>query len=83
MTSTLVLDWINLLTRWVHFTAGIAWIGSSFYFIWVDRNLAPPAAAKPGVDGELWMVHSGGFYQLEKRRIGPGDMPPVHIQLYM
>ena len=77
MTSTLVLDWISLLTRWVHFTAGIAWIGSSFYFIWVDRNLAPPSAAKPGVEGELWMVHSGGFYQLEKRRVGPGDMPPV------
>src|SRR2546422_7792306 len=61
-------DWANLLLRWTHFIAGIAWIGSSFYFIWLDRTLTAPAIARPGVEGDHWMVHSGGFYQVEKRR---------------
>jgi len=76
MTSWLA-DWANLLLRWAHFVAGIAWIGSSFYFIWLDRALSQPEHAKPGVEGDLWMVHSGGFYQVEKRRPGPGEVPPV------
>src|SRR5438270_5294867 len=70
-------DWANLLLRWTHFIAGIAWIGSSFYFIWLDRALTRPEHAKAGVEGDLWMVHSGGFYQVEKRRPGPGEVPPV------
>jgi uncharacterized membrane protein len=69
MTSWLG-DWANLLLRWAHFIAGIAWIGSSFYFIWLDRAIGGPT-------GSLWMVHSGGFYQVEKRRPGPGEVPPV------
>jgi uncharacterized membrane protein len=76
MTSWLG-DWANLLLRWAHFIAGIAWIGSSFYFIWLDRALTKPEHAKPGVEGDLWMVHSGGFYQVEKRRPGPGEVPAV------
>jgi uncharacterized membrane protein len=76
MTSWLG-DWANLLLRWAHFIAGIAWIGSSFYFIWLDRALGRPEHPKPGVEGDLWMVHSGGFYQVEKRRPGPGEVPPV------
>ena len=74
---TWLADWTNLLLRWTHFIAGIAWIGSSFYFIWLDRALATPAAPRPGVEGDLWMVHSGGFYQVEKRRPGPGEVPAV------
>ncbi len=70
-------DWANLLLKWAHFIAGIAWIGSSFYFIWLDRALSAPAKPRPGVEGEVWMVHSGGFYQTEKRRPGPGEMPAV------
>ena len=70
-------DWANLLLRWAHFIAGIAWIGSSFYFIWLDRALAKPETPRPGVEGDLWMVHSGGFYQVEKRRPGPGEVPAV------
>jgi len=70
-------DWANLLLRWTHFIAGIAWIGSSFYFIWLDRALTAPTPPRAGVEGELWMVHSGGFYQTEKRRPGPGEMPAV------
>ncbi len=76
MTSWLT-DWAHLLLRWAHFIAGIAWIGSSFYFIWLDRALTKPEHPKPGVEGDLWMVHSGGFYQVEKRRPGPGEVPPV------
>jgi uncharacterized membrane protein len=78
MTSWLG-DWANLLLRWTHFIAGIAWIGSSFYFIWLDRALTKPAQPRggAGVEGDLWMVHSGGFYQVEKRRPGPGEMPAV------
>ena len=70
-------DWVNLVLRWTHFIAGIAWIGSSFYFIWLDRALGAPPAPRPGVEGDLWMVHSGGFYQVEKRRPAPGEVPPV------
>ncbi len=70
-------DWANLLLRWTHFIAGIAWIGSSFYFIWLDRTLTTPAQPRAGVEGDLWMVHSGGFYQVEKRRPRPGEVPPV------
>ena len=76
MTSWLG-DWANLLLRWTHFIAGIAWIGSSFYFIWLDSALTKPEHEKPGVEGDLWMVHSGGFYQVEKRRPGPGEVPAV------
>ncbi len=76
MTS-LLGDWTNLLLRWTHFIAGIAWIGSSFYFIWLDRGLATPPVPRPGIEGDLWMVHSGGFYVVEKRKPGPGEVPPV------
>lgn len=72
-----LLDWVNLVMRWVHFTAGIAWIGSSFYFIWLDQHLTAPAPERSRVEGEVWMVHSGGFYRVEKRRIGAGEMPAV------
>jgi uncharacterized membrane protein len=69
-------DWLNLALRWVHVIAGIGWIGSSFYFIWVDQTLEP--AREPSdadLEGSLWMVHGGGFYRLERRRVGPGRMP--------
>src|SRR4051812_47286015 len=70
-----ILEWLNLAVRWFHLIAGIGWIGSSFYFMWLDSALEPPTPAKEGVEGFLWMVHSGGFYQVEKRLIGPGTMP--------
>ena len=72
-----VSEWLNLLLRWVHIVAGISWIGSSFYFMWLDSHLTKPTQNKENVSGELWMVHSGGFYQVEKRLIVPGQMPPV------
>jgi len=67
--------WANLAIRWLHLTAGIAWIGSSFYFMWLDSHLKPPANPPPGVAGELWSVHSGGFYRQMKFMVAPADMP--------
>lgn len=75
LVSAHVQEWLNLAVRWFHLVAGIAWIGSSFYFMWLDASLEKPAAGKKNVEGELWMVHSGGFYQVEKRLIAPGEMP--------
>ena len=57
-----ILEWLNLLGRWVHFITGIAWIGSSFYFIWLDDHLQVPRDAsddEKGVGGEVWSVHGG------------------------
>lgn len=68
-------EWLNLALRWVHVIAGISWIGSSFYFMWLDSHLAAPGAPRADVEGELWMVHSGGFYRVEKVRIAPGQLP--------
>ncbi len=73
--SSHILDWLNLLARWAHIVAGIAWIGSSFFFMWLDKNLS--SSVNPKTFGELWMVHSGGFYQVEKREISSQEMPKV------
>jgi len=70
-----VLGWANLAVRWLHLTAGIAWIGSSFYFMWLDSHLKPPVQPRDGVSGELWAVHSGGFYQKQKFMVAPPEMP--------
>jgi uncharacterized membrane protein len=70
-----VSELVHLLARWVHLIAGIMWIGNSMLFNWLDRNLEKPAGAKPGLVGEIWMVHSGGFYQVEKKFLAAGQMP--------
>jgi uncharacterized membrane protein/plastocyanin len=70
-------EWLHLLLRWFHIIAGIMWIGSSIFFNWLDSHLTPPEKAKAGVEGELWMVHSGGFYQVEKKMVAPSEMPKV------
>jgi uncharacterized membrane protein len=73
-----IVDWLNILGRWVHFITGIAWIGSSFYFIWLDNHLEPPQEAaddEKGVSGELWSVHGGGFYHAQKYRVAPQILP--------
>ncbi len=72
------LEWAALLGRWLHLVVGIAWIGSSFYFIWLDNHLtAPklPADRERGVGGELWSVHGGGFYHAQKYRTAPPSLP--------
>lgn len=73
-----IVDWLNILGRWVHFITGIAWIGSSFYFIWLDNHLEAPKDAaddEKGVGGELWSVHGGGFYHAQKYRVAPQTLP--------
>jgi len=75
-------DWISLLVRWVHLITGIAWIGASFYFVWLDNSLKPPARKQDvddGVGGELWAIHGGGFYHVQKFRVAPQALPaPLH-----
>lgn len=70
-----IQELINLSVRWGHVIAAIAWIGSSFYFMWLDRSLEKPREPSTKIEGFLWMVHSGGFYQVERRLIAPGEMP--------
>jgi uncharacterized membrane protein len=73
------LDWLNLVVRWLHVITGIAWIGASFYFVWLDNSIRPPAPgselAKKGVSGELWAVHGGGFYNPQKYLVAPAELP--------
>lgn len=70
-------EWISLFLRWFHVIAGIAWIGASFYFIWLDNHLTEPPAHKKdlGIRGDLWAVHGGGFYEVAKYQVGPKAMP--------
>ncbi len=74
-----LLDWANLLLRWLHVITAIAWIGSSFYFVFLDSSLTPPADEKlraEGATGELWAVHGGGFYHPVKYAVAPPRLPP-------
>ena len=77
-----VLEWLNVLGRWFHLIAGIAWIGASFYFVWLDNSLLAPkrrSDGDEGVGGELWAVHGGGFYHVQKYRVAPAELPsPLH-----
>jgi uncharacterized membrane protein len=73
-----LLDWANLLLRWLHVIVAIAWIGSSFYFVWLDNSLRAPldaALKEKGVGGELWAVHGGGFYNPQKYLGAPPRLP--------
>ncbi len=72
------LDWANLLLRWTHVITAIAWIGSSFYFVFLDSSLTPPLDSdlqQQGVTGELWAVHGGGFYHPVKFNVAPRELP--------
>jgi uncharacterized membrane protein len=80
-----LLDWVNLLLRWLHVIVAIAWIGSSFYFVLLDNNLEAPTdedLKRRGVDGELWAVHGGGFYNPQKYFVGPRKMPPNKLHWF-
>ncbi|CAA9403573.1 MAG: FIG137887: membrane protein related to purine degradation [uncultured Ramlibacter sp.] len=73
-----VLDWANLLLRWLHVITAIAWVGSSFYFVFLDSSLTPPQdedLKRQGVSGELWAVHGGGFYHPVKFALAPPKLP--------
>lgn len=76
--DTYLLDWANLLLRWAHVVVAIAWIGSSFYFVFLDNSLTPPEDPQlrdKGVNGELWAVHGGGFYHPQKYVVAPKALP--------
>jgi len=73
-----ILEWLNLLGRWVHLVTGIAWIGASFYFVWLDNSLETPKNepdVERGVGGEIWSVHGGGFYHAQKYTVAPPELP--------
>lgn len=69
------VEWLELAVRWIHVIAGIAWIGTSFYFIRLNAVLAPAEPPAEGVEGEAWEVHGGGFYRVAKYRVAPGELP--------
>ncbi len=76
--ETYLLEWANLLLRWTHVITAIAWVGSSFYFVFLDSSLTPPQdddLKKQGVSGELWAVHGGGFYHPVKFAVSPPVLP--------
>jgi uncharacterized membrane protein len=77
--SAFAQEWLNLLVRWVHVIAAIMWIGDSFLFMWLDSHITAPTRVRDGdVAGELWMTHSGGFYEVVKRKsLGKDEMPPT------
>ncbi len=72
-----ITDWFSLFFRWFHVITGIAWIGASFYFVWLDNSLEEPPQWKKdkGIKGDLWAIHGGGFYEVAKYGLGPEKMP--------
>jgi uncharacterized membrane protein len=68
------MEWLNLGVRWIHMIVGIAWIGASFYFVWLENNLNR-ANPRDGLSGDLWAIHGGGIYHLEKYKLAPPTMP--------
>jgi len=74
-----ITEWLNLALRFAHVITGIAWIGASFYFVWLDNHLQKPPQWKDdrGIIGDLWAVHGGGFYEIAKYKHGPEKMPEI------
>ena len=69
-----ITEWLNLAIRWIHMIVGVAWIGASFYFVWLENNLNR-VNPKTGLSGDLWAIHGGGIYHLEKYKLAPPEMP--------
>jgi len=74
-----IVDWLSLITRWMHIVFGAAWIGASFYFNWLNNHIrpVPDGEAPDAVDGELWSVHGGHFYQVVKYKVAPEKLPKI------
>ncbi|HND34930.1 MAG TPA: urate hydroxylase PuuD, partial [Myxococcota bacterium] len=73
-----VTDWLGLGLRWFHFMIGVAWIGASFYFVWLNNTVRPPEEGEetaPGVAGGLWAIHGVAFYQVQKYGGAPARLP--------
>ncbi len=80
-----VLEYLNFAIRWLHMIAGIAWIGASLYFVWLDSSLLPPkdAASKDiGIGGEVWALHGDGFYRAQKFTVAPPELPKAPVPLH-
>jgi uncharacterized membrane protein len=79
LMSPAIIEWLNLVVRWVHVLVGIGWIGTSFFFIWLDAHLTPKRGASQHSVGEIWLFHSGGYYEVEKRRfVSVEVLPALH-----
>lgn len=73
-----LIDWSLLLGRWIHITTAVCWIGTSIFFMWMDRSFVKnPTNDREGHVGDLWMVHGGGFYKVEKMLMGPTKVPEL------
>jgi uncharacterized membrane protein len=78
MDFSWIQDWLSLLFRWLHFITGAAWIGTSFYFNWLNHNIRPsakPEDQEKGLAGEVWAIHGGGFYHVQKYQVAPKELP--------
>ncbi|TGQ40715.1 MULTISPECIES: urate hydroxylase PuuD [unclassified Mesorhizobium] len=75
MDFAIFWDWLSFAVRWLHLITGIAWIGSSFYFVALDLGLRQRPGMPAGAFGEEWQVHGGGFYHIQKYLVAPAEMP--------
>jgi uncharacterized membrane protein len=79
MDNAYLIDWLNLVVRWAHFVFGAAWIGTSFYFNWLNNAMRPPAKPREGELGEVWSVHGGAYYRVTKHDPDMKELPkPLH-----
>ena len=70
-----IADWLNLLFRWLHLITGAAWIGTSFYFNWLNHSIRKPEEPIDGISGHLYSVHGGHFYRVMKYQGAPAKLP--------
>ena len=79
MFEAYLADWFSVIVRWLHLITGIAWVGASLHFIWLDNSLEEPAESGKanGVKGELWSIHGGGIYNFSKYSLAPPTWPRV------
>jgi len=73
--TAVILEWLSALLRWAHIMTGIAWIGTSFFYIWMEAAIRKRAGQAPGIAGDVWMVHGGGFWVASKYAVAPEAMP--------
>ena len=78
-----LMEWLNIVVRVMHITFGIAWIGASFYFVFLENALNSTENVRDELAGNLWAVHGGGFYYLEKYKVAPKDhsQTPALVQI--
>lgn len=75
MIEAHLTEWLNLIVRWIHLITGVAWVGASFYFNWLEGHLNRKGPHPAGIAGDLWAVHGGGFYRSVKYKVAPDELP--------